>query len=328
MLRVGILGAGHFATRHLAALERLHGRIQLVCVGREHPERPFPPAEALGVPVLAPDAVIASPDVDAVCVCAPNHRHRSLAEAALGAGKHVFCEKPLVLTVADADALIRASTEANRVLMAGHLTRYTPIYTAAAAALAAGRIGKPVAVQAARLQVRGDDASWRMDGHAGGGAPFDLLIHDFDLLNWFLGPPECVFARGRRHARGAYDSMTAVFSYAGRVTAGVYGGFVLQPPAPFRAQFRVIGERGHIGIDTADTEHPVRVLEAGREEEAVPLEPPAPGLEGVAGEWGEFADTVEGRGAGRLRLGDARQAVACAALAVRSADEAVELRFP
>jgi len=326
MLRIGIMGAGHFAERHLAALESLRDRVKVVKVARRHLDRPFPQGEAVGAEMVAPEALIESPDVDIVCVCSPNDRHRAHTEAALRAGKHVFCEKPLALSVADADAVIRAASEATRVLMVGHLTRHAPLYKTVADVLASGRIGAPRCAYASRLHV-GSSESWRMDPIVGGGAPFDLLIHDFDLMNWYVGVPERVVARGQRRPERAYESMVAVFIYPTGAIATVEGGFVLRPGSGLRAQLRIVGDHGHLEVNSADPEQPIRIFAEGEPEERIGLSKDQDVFSGIAGEWVEFLGTIAGRPHNRLRVEDARLAVQCAALAVQSADESREMQF-
>lgn len=332
MLRIGILGAGHFAAAHVRAFERLHDRARVAAYARSESDRAFPEAEAAGAVASTADALIASADVDAISVCVPNHLHRRYAEAALRAGKHVFCEKPLALTVADADALLRAASDAGRLLMVGHLTRHMPAYAKVAEILETGRLGPPRAAYASRMHC-GGGRSWRMDPEIGGGVVFDLLVHDFDLLNWYLGMWNSgnqegavrVTARGHRHEQGGYDYVAAIFSCANGIIAVAEGGFVFRPPAGLRSTLRVICERGHIEVNTNDPATPIRVFEEGKPEEGirVPLENLL--IEGLVAEYEEFLDAVEGNVHGRLRIEDARNAVACAAAVVSAADTGKEV---
>ena len=256
MLRIGILGAGHFAAAHLQALQRLKDRARVVCYARRDAGRAFPEADAVGAAPIPLDDALESGDVDAVAVCVPNHLHRHCTEGALRAGKHVFCEKPLAMTVEDADAVIGAAEESKRVLVVGHLTRHVPAYVKVAEILETGRLGKPHAMYASRMHC-GGGRSWRMDPEVGGGVVFDLLVHDLDLMNWYLGMgksanqeegsfrgPRSVIARGHRHPQGSYDYIAAIFSDPDDVIAvpilssdpivrnnGALGELVQKPPS-------------------------------------------------------------------------------------------------
>ncbi|MCX5758583.1 MAG: Gfo/Idh/MocA family oxidoreductase [Candidatus Hydrogenedentes bacterium] len=295
MIRFGILGAGHFAAAHVQALQRMPERARVTGYARREAGKAFAEAEALGARAFTLDGLIASDDVDVVCVCVPNHLHRAYAEAALSAGKHVFCEKPLALSVEDADAMLDAANESGRTLMVGHLARHIPAYVAVADIFAEGRLGVPRAAYVSRMHC-GGGRSWRMDPIQGGGVVFDLLIHDIDLLRWYLGRPQRLVARGHRHVQGGYDYVGALLTYAGGMTAVVEGGFVFRPPA---------GQ--------------------GLPERIIPVKLDNLLIEGLVSEFTEFLDTLDGASPMRLHLQDARDAVAVASAIVQSADAGSEI---
>lgn len=319
MIRFGIVGAGHFAAAHVQALQQMPGRAFVGGYARRQTGAPFQAGEAAGAAAMEAEALIASAAIDAVCVCVPNHLHRVYAEAALRAGKHVFCEKPLALSVEDADALVHVAKESGRVLMVGHLARHIPAYVAVADILAEGRLGAPRTAYASRMHC-GGGRSWRMDRGEGGGVVFDLLIHDIDLLHWYLGRPRGLTARGHRHVQGGYDYVGALLSYGDDMTVVAEGGFVFRPPAGLRATLRLVCERGHIEVDTHDAQAPIRVFEEGVTERVIRVALDNLHADGLASEFTEFLDVIEGASPRRLHLADARDAVAVASAIVASAD--------
>lgn len=323
MLRVGILGAGHFAKAHCRAIARLAGRVEAVCVARRDLDKGF----EYDVPVMAPDELVVSPDVDAVAVCLPNHLHREYSERALRAGKHVFCEKPMALTIEDADALLDVAGKTDRVFLVGHLARFVPAYATVSAILESGRLGAPRNAYVSRLHV-GSGRSWRMDPAIGGGVVFDLLIHDIDLLTWYLGRPTAVVARGQRHFQGTYAHLAAIFTYDGGAVAVAEGSFTLPRGSGLRAFLRIVCENGYVEVDPSDTETTVRVRAAGEEEERLAQATPDVLIDGLVGEYEEFLSTVAGAAPQRLRPEDARLAVECAVLATRAADTGEAVAFP
>jgi len=298
---------------------------------RRHPDRPFEAALALGARQVSVEELLGSPEVDAVAICTPNHLHRPHAEMAFRSGQHVFCEKPLALTLEDADALIQAARESRRVLMVGHLTRHLPLYQKVAEILTSKELGAPRAMYASRLQVE-KGKSWRMDPHAGGGAPFDLLIHDFDLMNWYLGYPTSVAARARRHPQGAFDHLAAIFTFPDNAVAVTEGSFLLRPGLGLRSWLRLICDRGHIELDSTNPECPMRVFREDvasgtAREEVIPVPIKDLAVEAITSEFEEFFDAIEGTPPRRLRLEEARLAVQCAVLATRSAETGQALPF-
>src|SRR5437879_783674 len=109
-VRCAVVGAGGFAAAcHVPGLQ-VHPRADVVVLCGRSEERRRAIAERLGVPETAADyrEVVARPDIDAVTITTPNVSHREIALAALAAGKHVFCEKPLAMNTAEAEAMVRA----------------------------------------------------------------------------------------------------------------------------------------------------------------------------------------------------------------------------
>ena len=308
MKNIGIIGAGGFAKSHIEAIKRMPDQARVVAVARHDPSIPFPEAEAIGARMESVESLIAATDIDVISLCVPNNLHRSFAEAAMRAGKHVFCEKPMALTVAEADAMIETAKETGMVLMVGHLTRHMPIYTKAAEILESGRLGEPRSISVSRFHCHAGH-SWRMDPVIGGGVVFDLLIHDIDLVNWYIGIPQRCVAYGHKHEQGAFDQVAAIATdETGRMVV-LEGAFVFRPPAGLRAMLRVVCEQGHLEINTTDRIAPLRVFEEGVEEELINLPMDRFSMDGLPGEFEEFFDAIEGHPVGRLRLEDARNAV-------------------
>lgn len=317
MLRVALIGAGNFAAKHFAALRLLPEHAEVVSVTRNRLDQPFEAAPE--IPVIPFEDMVHEPRIDAVAISSPNHLHRNHAEAALNAGKHVFCEKPLALSPDDADALMDAARRSERVLMVGHLTRHAPLYAAVAGIVHVGRLGTITAFHATRWQSRDKALEWRMRPEQGGGAPFDLLLHDYDLVQWLCGPPSGVTATGQKHPLGACERMIAAFTCPNDVVATVEGGFVLPSGAAMTSSLRIVGTEGMLDLETP-RDNPLRICMHGGEAETIPIDPDRLGVDGLRTEFQEFFDTIDGHPWNRLRLEDARRAVALAAASV----EAVE----
>jgi predicted dehydrogenase len=235
---IALLGAGFMARTHAAVYSSLPERAQvrLVCANDG--------AEAIAAGFGAGvtddwEAAIATPGVDAVDICLPTPLHRPVAERALAAGKHVMVEKPIALSLEDADAIGAAAATAGRVLMVGHVLRYFPEIIELRRRLATGDFGKPLAVTALRLSALPDWNQWMLDSAQSGGTLVDLMIHDFDICNALLGAPRRVYAvatAGGRHVR------TIVEHEGG--DASVEGSHAMPPSFPFTAGLRVLCERG------------------------------------------------------------------------------------
>jgi predicted dehydrogenase len=235
---VALLGAGFMARTHAAVYSSLPARAQVrvVCAsaGAEAIASDFGAAVADDWEVA-----IAAEGVDAVDICLPTPLHRPAAERALAAGKHVLLEKPIALSLEDADAIGAAAGAAGRVLMVGHVLRYFPEIVELRRRLGSGDFGKPLAVTALRLSALPDWNEWMLDPEQSGGTLVDLMIHDFDICNALLGAPRRVHAvatAGGRHVR------TIVEHEHGDAT--VEGSHAMPPSFPFTAGLRVLCERG------------------------------------------------------------------------------------
>lgn len=174
-------------------------RASLVALASSTPERSGDAAARLGVGRVEPDptALAAVPDLDVVHVCSPNTRHAEHALAALAAGHHVVCEKPLATTVDDARRMTCAAAAAGLVGAVPFVYRYHPMVRQARALVAEGAVGEVLTIDAAYLQdwlSRPDESNWRADAAAGGAsrAFADIGSHLCDLVE---------FVTGRRIAR-------------------------------------------------------------------------------------------------------------------------------
>jgi predicted dehydrogenase len=185
------------------------------------------------------EAAVAAPDVDAVDICLPTPLHRPVALRALAAGKHVLLEKPIALSLQDADAIGAAAEVADRVLMVGHVLRYFPEIVELRRLVAAGELGRPLSASALRLSAPPDWNDWMSDPAQSGGVLVDMMVHDFDILNALLGPARRVRAAGsaeRRHFQILLEHPAG--------GAAVEGSHAMPPSYPFTAGLRVLCERG------------------------------------------------------------------------------------
>jgi predicted dehydrogenase len=180
---------------------------------------------------------LATPGVDAVDVCLPTPLHRPVAEQALAAGMHVLVEKPVALTLEDADAIGTAAQAAGRVLMVGHVLRFIPEVAELRRMAERGELGRPLAASAIRLSAPPDWNDWMHDAELSGGVLVDLAIHDFDVLGALLGPAR------RVHARAVAGHVMALVEHE-HGEGAVEGSHVMPGSYPFTANLRVLCERG------------------------------------------------------------------------------------
>ena len=182
---VGLIGAGLIGAFHGETLARRVPGARLAGVADPAPGAAERLAASLGAPLATTDPaeLLADPAVEAVVIAAPARFHAELVEAAAGAGKAVFCEKPMALTLADADRAIAAAEAAGVPLQVGFNRRFDRSFRAAHDLVAAGRLGTP---QLLRSLTR--DPGIPDPGRVPPSTIFlETLIHDFDTLR-YLNP--------------------------------------------------------------------------------------------------------------------------------------------
>ncbi len=265
-LRFGICGLGFMGRGHFARLrQQPQAEVVAVC-DRDERRRSGDWRDAVGNLDLGQDArgcvslagiaahgtpaeLIADPNVDVVLITLPTALHAEVATAALQAGKHVLCEKPMALRVGACDRMIRAAQAARRTLMVAQCIRFWPQYETIKRCVDEGRIG---AVRFMNLRRLGTPptysaGNWLLDGRQSGGALLDLHVHDVDFAQYLLGIPDAVFARGTRGPSGGFDHVMATWSYPHGAYVAIEGGWVLAAPWTFDMEITVHGERGTLG---------------------------------------------------------------------------------
>jgi predicted dehydrogenase len=239
VITVAVVGAGFMGSAHAANYKALDGHARVKTVVSRSLDRAAKVAETVGASATTDfDSVLRDAEVEAIDLCLPTPLHRDAAERALRAGKHVFLEKPIALTAEDADAIVRAADQSGQILMIGLVLRFWPEYVELQRRLAAGELGRPLAVSCHRLSPPADWADWLADPRQSGGTAVDLMIHDFDQMNWLLGEPRTVYAR-----EPAPGHVCAVVEYDG--AAGIAEGSMQMPRSySFSSNIRVLCEGG------------------------------------------------------------------------------------
>ena len=183
MLNIGLLGCGRIGQVHGRSLTQIeNGRV--AAVADALPEAATALAEALGAVALDADALIASPDVDAVVIGTPTDTHFDLIHKAAAAGKAIFCEKPIDMSVERIRACLKAIDDAGVPFMTAFQRRFDPSFAHLKARIEAGAIG---AIE--MLTIMSRDPAPPPIGYikSSGGIFRDMMIHDFDMARFLLG---------------------------------------------------------------------------------------------------------------------------------------------
>jgi D-xylose 1-dehydrogenase (NADP+, D-xylono-1,5-lactone-forming) len=238
----GVLGAASIARRRfLPALDETRNGY-LVALGSRSLDRAA--AVGRGRAVGSYEEVLEDPAVDAVYIPLPNSLHAPWIRKALAAGKHVLCEKPLVLRGAEVDELADAAAAAGRVVMEGFMYRLHPQYEPAIWQPLVERIGPLRSAHVRRSFPFDRPGDYRENATLGGGALWDIGCYCLDLLTRQFGAPLEVHAMGER--RGRVDWTTAAqLRFASGVLASAWWSFA----GPLSQRLSLVGELGTLDLD-------------------------------------------------------------------------------
>jgi UDP-N-acetyl-2-amino-2-deoxyglucuronate dehydrogenase len=252
MLRFGLIGCGRVAPRHAQALAELApGSLVAVADIVDRRVQAFA-RDYRAEPFADYRRILERSDVDIVCICTPSGLHCQMAIDAMHAGKHVIVEKPIALSLDDADRMIATARATGRRLCVVLQNRFNAAIQDLRRAVDEGRLGRLLLGNATVRWYRpqeyyedGWHGTWAMDG----GALMNQSIHHIDALQWFMGQPESVFAQTGTlaHRMEAEDAGVAVIRFRGGAL-GVVEGSTITYPENLEGSLSIFGERGSVKI--------------------------------------------------------------------------------
>jgi predicted dehydrogenase len=211
--------------------------------------------------------ILADPAVEMVDICLPTFLHKRAVLAALKAGKHVLCEKPMSLTVRDCDEMLAAARKARKLFMIAQCIRFWPEYQFIANAIRKQKYGRLVALTLRRLSPAPTWGwqNWLMNHRRSGGALLDLHVHDVDYVIGVLGAPRAVSAAGITRCSGGLDHIVTTWDYGRKnLLVSIEGAWEFDPAYPFNMAITAVCQKATIHWDMLHG--PLKVLTAtGRE---------------------------------------------------------------
>jgi len=187
-IRMGLIGAGRMGATFAHHLINSIAEADLLAIADAHGKTAGEVAARYGVDSTYNDyyRLLERPDIDAVVIASPTNTHAEVIQAAAQAGKHIFCEKPLALTMEDCDAAIAAVKAAGVKLQLGFMRRFDAGYVAAKRKIEEGLIGKPVMFKSTGRDPKRTSLEFARRENSGG-LIADMAAHDFDLGRWLMG---------------------------------------------------------------------------------------------------------------------------------------------
>ena len=251
--KVALVGCGRISKNHFDALRKINGlTISAVC--DIVPERAEAAGSQEGVPAFTSyEEMLQRTDCNLVSVCTPSGLHAAQGALAARAGKHVITEKPMAITLGQADDLVKACDDAGVFLFVVKQNRLNPPIQLLRRAVDKGRFGKiflaNTTVRWQRPQDYYDASPWRGTWEFDGGAIMNQASHYVDLIQWLVGPVESVMAKTATLARRieAEDSGVALLKFRSGAL-GVIEVSVLTYPRNLEGSITILGEKGSVKI--------------------------------------------------------------------------------
>jgi predicted dehydrogenase len=247
-LTVGLVGAGLIAGVHADAYRGSPG-VRLVAVTDPVPGKADRLAARHGARVAPDLGALLDLGVDVVDVCTPPAHHAEPTLAALAAGRHVICEKPLTRTLADARRVVAAAERADGLLMVGHVTRYEPDHLAARERAVAGEIGqvRQVTHSTASAAPGWSEGGWLVDPVRSGGPLLDQAVHGFDYARWVIGSPAVrVHSMAATGPAGPATYTLTTVRYANGAIAHVECSWAHPAARGFKLKAEIVGTQGRV----------------------------------------------------------------------------------
>lgn len=274
MLKVGLVGCGFMGRMHANVYSTLDG-VELVAACDKTSDKVAKYASDFScTPFTNFDELLES-DLDVVDICLPTFEHKAYTVRAAGAGKHIFCEKPMALTLEEADEMIAACNLADVYLMIGHCIRFWPEYALLKQIIDDKRLGQLLSVNLTRFGEfpSWSSENWLADESKAGGGVLDMHIHDTDYAHFILGEPDEVVSFGTVDQSGPAQVFTTM--KFGKAVAHLEGGWNLPHHTPFKMSFRAIFEDGAAIMDGG----PMQIFQNGKD----PVTPDFPKMSAAGG---------------------------------------------
>jgi predicted dehydrogenase len=313
-INIGVAGVGFMGATHLRIYQRVRGvRIAAVCDVSGRIKNGVLGGVAGNIQqtdalrfrtetrvVRTFEALLEDPAIDVIDICTPTALHPAQAIAALRAGKHVICEKPLATTSAEARQVAKAAAQARGFLMVAMGVRFWPGWSLLKEVVSEETYGTVLAASFRRLSSR---PTWGAGASHPGGALLDLHIHDTDFVNYVFGRPAAVFCSGVLGGSGAVDHVATQYIYPGGSAVQAEGTWLLH--GGFNMAYTVYAEGVTLDYDFQRGAEALRVTRAGKASQTMKLR----GEDGYNVELRHFIDCIrEGRPSPVVSAADA---VAC-----------------
>ncbi len=273
MIKVVIVGAGFMGKMHAEVYRNL-SKAKLMAIADSDLEKAQLLADKYKATAYSSlEELLNQEDIDAVDICLPTFLHKECVIKAGRAGKNILCEKPIALTLKDAEEMLQAVKEAKVKLMIAQVTRFWPEYVILKKIYQTGQLGKLLSITLTRLASTPTYSwdNWLADVKRSGGALLDLHIHDTDYLLYLLGKPVSLVSRVSTGSL-KYAHVFTTFTFPGKVIAFSEGGWDMPDNFPFTMAYTALFEKGALEFNSRN-EKTLAIYRPGKEIEYPTVKP-------------------------------------------------------
>ncbi len=297
-MKWGLIGASTIAAQHMIGAIRAQDGNDVVCVLSSDDARgvSFAKTHEIARSTTSLDALLADPDISAVYISTTNEKHKPQALAAIAAGKHVLCEKPLALRVEDAVEMVEAARARGVTFATNHHLRNAGSHLKIKELIQSGRIGDVQAIRVFHAVYLPENLQgWRINSAAaGGGVIADIVVHDADTVRFHLqeDPIDVVaMERSESLGQGVEDTVMSLWTMPSGVMVQTHEGFTLRHAG---TGFEVHGTKGSIVARDVMTQRPIGEITLRDSEGSQKIEFETHNL--YQRSLGLFVDAVKGNG--------------------------------
>lgn len=260
IINFAIIGCGFIAKKHALAISNI-ADAKLIAICDKVPDMMKYYSEKFGAkPYEESSEMLRDPSIDVVCICTPSGLHALIAEEVAQAKKHIVMEKPIAMSIKEADRIIHAARSNGVKLTIVHPNRFRTAVQETKKILDQELLGKishaNCLVNWNRGQQYYDQASWRGTKTHDGGVLMNQAIHNLDLLLWFMGKPAEVFSMEATRLRNieAEDVSAGIIRFENGALANVQASTTVYP-TNFEESITIFGEKGTLKIGGSNALH-------------------------------------------------------------------------
>lgn len=300
MVNIGIVGIGFMGVTHFKAIDKVKGaKVTAICTRDQKKLRGDWRSvqgnfgggggrqDLKGIAAYERiEDMLADDKVDLVDICLPTTMHYEWTMAALAAGKHVFLEKPIALSLREADRMVAEARKRRLRLLVAHVLRYFPEFRLVKQLVDSKAHGRVLAADFKRIISM--PAWWDPKDLARTGGPaIDLHIHDADFVQYLFGLPQAVSSSGVIRRGGVVEHIDTHYHFKGKHQVSASGGWLSQQGCPFEHGYDVFFEEATLKFNSSWGQPPTLLTKDGKSRT-----PKLPGKDGFVGELQEAVDAV------------------------------------